>query len=85
MSKVSLARPVVHRPAVVRVNQGEVPQLIALVDVWHPGRGNLEQRLAETVLPTQLGEPFLATDELPNDVQFELPAERPFHHDRAPA
>src|ERR1051326_1167915 len=43
-----------------------------------------QQRLTEAVLAAELGKTLLAADELANDLQFELPAERPFHHARAP-
>ena len=43
------ARDEVHRPTVVRVDQIELPQLAALVDVGHTGRGDLDQRLGEGV------------------------------------
>ena len=40
-------RVVVDRPAVVGIDQAQVPQLGALVDVGHAGRGQLEQRLRQ--------------------------------------
>src|ERR1051326_3627511 len=43
-----------------------------------------QQRLAKTVLPAELSKSFLAADELADDLQLELPAERAFGHRSAP-
>ena len=47
--QVLRARGEVDRPAVVRVDQAEVPELGALVDVGHARRGQLHQQLAQAV------------------------------------
>src|SRR5690606_32576923 len=39
----------VDRTAVVRVDEVEGPQLVALIDVWYPGAGQFEQGLGEGV------------------------------------
>ncbi len=46
-------RSIVHRPAVVGVHQGQVPELAALVDVRHARRGELDQRLGQRVDPAR--------------------------------
>ena len=43
------AQLVIDRPAVVRVHQAVVPQVVALVDVRHPGHRQLEDQLRERV------------------------------------
>ncbi len=39
----------IHGPPVVRVHKAQVPDLAALVEVRHPRRSDLEQRLGEGV------------------------------------
>ena len=47
--EAGVAQIVVHRAAVVGIDQAQVPQLAALIDVRHAGHGQLEQRLGEAV------------------------------------
>ena len=49
------ARGKIHRPAVVRINQALVPELRALVEIRHAGRGQAQQRLRQAV--ERAGEP----------------------------
>ena len=55
---------VVHRPAVVRVDQAEVPELGPLVGVRHAGRGELEQRLRQRVEEPVVADPPLEGPEV---------------------
>ena len=43
------AQIVIDRPAVVGIDQAEIPELVALVDVGHARRGQLQQRLRQRV------------------------------------
>ena len=47
---------VVDRAAVVGIDQRQVPQLVALVDVGHAGRGELEQRHRQAVEHAEPGD-----------------------------
>ena len=49
------AQLVVHRPAIVRVDQAQVPQLRALVEIGHAGRGMLQQGLRQRVDSARAG------------------------------
>ncbi|MNN80919.1 hypothetical protein D3C81_1976850 [compost metagenome] len=40
---------VVHRAAVVGVDQAEIPVLIALIKVWHAGHGAAQQGLDQAI------------------------------------
>ncbi len=55
---------VVHGPAVVRVDQGEIPHLGALVQVGNPGAGQQQRRLRQRVDPSSLDEPVLGQEAL---------------------
>ncbi len=44
-----LAPGEVHRTAIVRIDEGQVPQLRPLIEVGNPRRGDLEERLGERV------------------------------------
>ena len=61
-----VAEPEVDRPAVVRVHQRQVPELAALVDVRHPGAGELQRQLHQRV---HLPRPLDALLELPRLVE----------------
>src|SRR6202011_4395781 len=50
---------VVDRPAVVRIDEAEIPQLRALIEIRHSGRGDLDQELREAVVDAELRDALL--------------------------
>ena len=62
------ARLPVDRPAVVGVDQSQVQQLVALVDVGYARHGQLEQQLAERDAVAGLGHLALEGLERPQEV-----------------
>ncbi len=55
-----LAAPAeIHRAAIVRVHQAEVPKLGALVKVRHSGGGDFEENLGQGVQRATPGQPGL--------------------------
>ena len=40
---------VIDRPAIVRINQGEIPDLVALVNIRNARHGELEERLGQRI------------------------------------
>ena len=52
----ALAFLVVHRPAVVGIDHGEIPKLIALIKIRRPGRGELHQSPREAVPKSRPGD-----------------------------
>ncbi|MNO91120.1 hypothetical protein D3C76_826600 [compost metagenome] len=44
-----LAAGVIHWPAVIRIDQGEVPVVVALIQVRYAGHGHAQQGLRQSV------------------------------------
>ena len=47
--EVAGAQIVVDRPPVIRVDQAQFPELVALIKVGYPGNGNLKHHLRERI------------------------------------
>ena len=54
---------VVDRPAVIRIDEVQVPKLGALVEVGNAGRGDLDHKLGEAIVDPKLCDPCLKRDE----------------------
>ena len=54
---------VVDRPPVVGIDEVQIPQLGALIEVGNAGRGDLDQQLREAVVDAELGDARLERQE----------------------
>src|SRR5882762_5997743 len=64
IAEQAAAQREVHRPAVVGVDQAQVPQLGALVEVGDTGRRDLDQRLRQRVERAEVGDARLERGEV---------------------
>ncbi len=60
----------INRPAIVGIDQAEVPNLLAVVDVGHAGRSQLQQRLPQRAVEAPIQHLFVKTLELRQEAVF---------------